>query len=335
MVRRKLKGPIPKKQKKRSYFMRYQTHFRRRREGKTDYYARRRLVSQDKTKYDSPKYRLVVRATNRYITCQIVYARIIGDFILCAAYSHELPNYGVKLGLTNYAAAYCTGLLLARRLLKKLGMDQMYVGVEKPTGEEYLVEPLEERRPFKCILDLGIKRATTGCRAFGALKGAVDGGLNIPHKTKRFPGFKNKEYDPTVHRHYIFGGILADRMRRMKTNDENEYNKQFRRFVQEGIGPDDIEAIYQHAHELIRKDPSFTKKPKKQYQQKKDFRKKKLSLEQRKEKRKEKIRLAMEKLRKKKEQEKQEGQGGDEKDDDKEEDEEGDDQEEEDPEEKK
>ena len=36
--------------------------------------------------------------------------------VVCAAYSHELPRYGVKVGLTNYAAAYCTGLLLARRV---------------------------------------------------------------------------------------------------------------------------------------------------------------------------------------------------------------------------
>lgn len=35
---------------------------------------------------------------------------------MCAAYSHELPKYGVKVGLTNYASAYCTGLLLARRV---------------------------------------------------------------------------------------------------------------------------------------------------------------------------------------------------------------------------
>ena len=35
---------------------------------------------------------------------------------MTAAYSHELPRYGVKVGLTNYAAAYCTGLLLARRV---------------------------------------------------------------------------------------------------------------------------------------------------------------------------------------------------------------------------
>lgn len=51
-----------------------------------------------------------------FFLLQIAYARIEGDVIVCAAYSHELPHYGVKVGLTNYAAAYCTGLLLARRV---------------------------------------------------------------------------------------------------------------------------------------------------------------------------------------------------------------------------
>ena len=50
------------------------------------------------------------------VCCQIAYARLEGDKIVAAAYSHELPRYGVKVGLTNYAAAYCTGLLLARRV---------------------------------------------------------------------------------------------------------------------------------------------------------------------------------------------------------------------------
>lgn len=40
--------------------------------------------------------------------------------------SSELPRYGLKMGLTNYAAAYCTGLLLARRVLAKLGLDKHY-----------------------------------------------------------------------------------------------------------------------------------------------------------------------------------------------------------------
>ena len=53
---------------------------------------------------------------NALCTLQIAYAKIEGDVIICAAYAHELPRYGVKVGLTNYAAAYCTGLLLARRV---------------------------------------------------------------------------------------------------------------------------------------------------------------------------------------------------------------------------
>lgn len=47
---------------------------------------------------------------------QIAYSKIEGDHIVSAAYSHELPKYGINVGLTNYAAAYCTGLLLARRV---------------------------------------------------------------------------------------------------------------------------------------------------------------------------------------------------------------------------
>ena len=59
---------------------------------------------------------MIVRFTNKDITTQIAYSKIEGDVIICAAYAHELPRYGVKVGLTNYAAAYCTGLLLARRV---------------------------------------------------------------------------------------------------------------------------------------------------------------------------------------------------------------------------
>ena len=55
-----------------SYFSRYQTKYRRRREGRTDYYARKRMISQFKNKYNAPKYRLVVRFSNRFVTCQIV-----------------------------------------------------------------------------------------------------------------------------------------------------------------------------------------------------------------------------------------------------------------------
>ena len=48
-----------------AYSKRFQVKYRRRREGKTDYQARRRMVIQDKNKYNSPKYRMVVRITNK------------------------------------------------------------------------------------------------------------------------------------------------------------------------------------------------------------------------------------------------------------------------------
>jgi large subunit ribosomal protein L5e len=98
--------------------MRMQTKPKRRRQGKTDYFARRRLVFQDKNKYDSKKYRLVVRRTCSKIICQVISSTMIGDKVLAAAESSELKRHGLTAGLTNYSAAYCTGLLLARRLLK-------------------------------------------------------------------------------------------------------------------------------------------------------------------------------------------------------------------------
>nr|DAD21867.1 TPA_asm: hypothetical protein HUJ06_023330 [Nelumbo nucifera] len=69
--------------------------------------------------------------------------------VLAAAYSHELPRYGLEVGLTNYATAYCTGLLLARRVLKMLEMEDEYQGNVEATGEDYSVESTESRRPFR------------------------------------------------------------------------------------------------------------------------------------------------------------------------------------------
>ena len=42
-------------------------------EGRTDYYARKRLITQDKNKYNTPKYRLIVRISNRFVTCQVMF----------------------------------------------------------------------------------------------------------------------------------------------------------------------------------------------------------------------------------------------------------------------
>jgi len=251
--------PFVKVIKDKAYYKRFQVKFRRRREGRTDYYARKRLIIQDKNKYNTPNYRMIVRYSNTDITCQIAYARIEGDVVVCSAYSHELPRYGLKVGLTNYAAAYCTGLLLARRLLKKLGLDGIYEGTTEVDGGYYCVESADgQPKAFKAVLDVGLYRTSTGARVFGALKGAVDGGLDIPHSEKRFPGWDKeaKELKADIHRKHIFGKHVAEYMKTLLEDDEGAFKRQFSRFIKEGISADNLEDNYKKAHAAIRADPS-------------------------------------------------------------------------------
>jgi large subunit ribosomal protein L5e len=244
-----------------AYYSRFQTKYKRRREGKTDYYARKRLITQAKNKYNAPKYRLVVRFTNRDIIMQIVSSEITGDKVFCSAYSHELRNYGIEHGLTNWAAAYATGLLIARRVLKKLGLDEDFAGVEEADGEYTLTEAAEtddgERRPFKANLDVGLARTSTGARVFGAMKGASDGGILIPHSENRFPGFdiESKELDAETLKKYIFGGHVAEYMETLADDDEERYKSQFQKYIDDDVEADALEELYADAHKAIREDP--------------------------------------------------------------------------------
>jgi len=243
--------------------MRFNPKMRRRRLAKTDYFARSSLVYQDKDKYCAPKYRMVVRITNRQVIAQVVTSKIVGDEIVAVAYSTELRRYGIKLGLTNYAACYATGLLLARRVLKKLGLDEMYTGAEEATGQYFIEEREDEpKNPFSCILDVGLRPTTTGARVYAAMKGAVDGGLAIPHgeSGKQFPGWRKIEgeesFDSDTLRSYIFGGHVAAYMTKLQDENEEAYDKQFAKYIKEGVSADDLETIYTSAHEKIRADPS-------------------------------------------------------------------------------
>lgn len=253
---------LVKVQKNKAYFKRYQPKFRRRREGKTDYQARKGLCAQYKNKFNTPKYRLIVRSTNRDVVCQVAYSRMAGDIIIAAAYSHELPRYGVNIGLKNYAAHYCTGLLLARRLLAKFKLDKLYAGQTEVDGDEYNVEPADDGPgPFRCFLDTGLTRTTTGNKVFGALKGAVDGGLDIPHSMKRFPGYDTDgdNFDAETHAKYIFGGNVGEYMEKLKEDDEETYGKQFSHFIKHGIDSENIAEMYEKCHDAIRADPSVKK----------------------------------------------------------------------------
>ena len=134
---------------------RYRVPWRRRREGKTNYYKRLKLIR-------SGKPRLVVRKTNKYIIVQVVDARIEGDHVIAAAHSRELvKRYGWKGGTGNTPAAYLTGLLAAFRALEK--------GVKE------------------AVLDIGLNDPVKGARVFAALKGALDAGMAVPHSPEILP----------------------------------------------------------------------------------------------------------------------------------------------------
>lgn len=108
--------------------------------------------------------------------------------------------------------------------------------------------------------------APTGNRVFGAMKGACDGGLHIPHSNKRFPGFTKGEdgaddsYNPEVHRARIYGLHVAEYMRTLKEEDPERYQLQFSAYIRNKIDPDSIEKMYEEAFQKIRANPDPVKK---------------------------------------------------------------------------
>lgn len=144
--------------------------------------------------------------------------------------------------------------------MKKLELDEDFVGVEEADGEYTLTEATEgdeSRRPFKAFLDVGLVRTSTGARVFGAMKGASDGGLLIPHSDSRFPGYdiETKELDAETLRKYIFGGHVAEYMETLADDDEERYKTLFSGYIDDGIEADGLEELYQDAHKQIREDP--------------------------------------------------------------------------------
>src|SRR2546426_171823 len=128
--------------------------FRRRREGRTDYRRRLRLLR-------SGEVRAVVRRSLNQTTVQIVRYDEAGDRILAAAVSNELRALGWTGATGNVPAAYLTGWLAGRRAGGK--------GVAN------------------AVLDLGVQRPSPGGRLFAAARGLVDAGLQLPHGEGVFP----------------------------------------------------------------------------------------------------------------------------------------------------
>jgi len=229
---------------------------------------------------------MVVRFTNKRVLTSVVYSTLKGDMTVAAADSKELLKYGVPCGLTNYAAAYATGLLLARRLLKDKKIDDKFVGLAAADGKLWnITETNPERRPFKAYLDVGLVRTTTGNRVFGAMKGACDGGLNIPHNERRFPGCRMEKAEAAVgkkrgggqeetgkpkkvfnaeeHLEHIMGVHVQEYYDLLKGENPAAFKKQFSKW-EKALGGKKFEAIYKATHAAIRKSPAHTKAARKQ-----------------------------------------------------------------------
>jgi len=134
---------------------RYRVSFRRRREGKTDYKARKALLLSDKP-------RLVTRGSLKNMSAQIVMAKLGGDEVIVSSHSRELTSkYGWKGPTGNLPAAYLTGFVCGARA-KAEGVTD-------------------------AILDLGLQSPTKNARVFAALKGVLDAGIHVAHSEEKLP----------------------------------------------------------------------------------------------------------------------------------------------------
>ena len=212
-----------KKIKTRSFHSRFQVKWRRRREGKTNYYSRKKLLLQDKQKYNVAKYRLVVRCSKKNILCQLIYSRLEGDFVVSSSYSKNLPNIGLPLINNNYSTSYINGLYLSKKFFSENFLD---------------IKKKQPKNNFTVILDLGLVRVTTGNKVFAAMKGAVDGGFSIPHNEKRFPGFKkNEDFEIEVMKDRIEGKHVFEYMKLLEDEDEEKFSTQFKSLINKNLNP--------------------------------------------------------------------------------------------------
>ncbi|ADQ66634.1 50S ribosomal protein L18P [Halogeometricum borinquense DSM 11551] len=127
---------------------RYKVPMRRRREVRTDYHQRLRLLK-------SGKPRLVARVSNKHVRAQLASPGPNGDNTHAAASSEDLAEYGWEAPTGNLPSAYLTGYLAGKRALE--------AGLEE------------------AVLDIGLNTATPGNKVFAVQEGAIDAGLEIPH----------------------------------------------------------------------------------------------------------------------------------------------------------
>ncbi|MEM3671478.1 MAG: 50S ribosomal protein L18 [Thermoprotei archaeon] len=178
---------------------RYRVRFRRRREKVTDYRKRLRLLS-------SRLPRLVVRRSNRYVYVQLVSSSKAQDKVEFSASSRELADLGYASGLASTPASYLTGLLAAKRALRK--------GIEK------------------AVLDIGASSNAPKSSVYAVLKGCVDGGLDVPHSEEMLPDESR-----------LKGEHISAYAAKLKAEDEERYRRLFSKMIGSGVEPERLQSV--------------------------------------------------------------------------------------------
>ena len=130
---------------------------KRRRQGKTDYHRRLRLLR-------SGAPRAVVRVSNTQVICQLVSYNPGGDAILHSVNGKSLTDscaWPEDASKKSIPACYVAGYALGKKAVSA-GNHQ-------------------------AVLDIGLAASSPGSRVFSALKGMIDAGLDIPHGTSVLP----------------------------------------------------------------------------------------------------------------------------------------------------
>ncbi len=125
--------------------------YKRRRNGETDYRRRMRMLR-------GGSVRAVVRVSNTQTICQLVDYQSAGDEILVSIDGRTLVDkfkWPMDASRKSIPASYLTGFAMGKAALAA-GHDE-------------------------AVLDIGLAASSSGNRAFSALKGMVDAGLEIPH----------------------------------------------------------------------------------------------------------------------------------------------------------
>ncbi len=181
---------------------RYRRPFRRRTEGKTNYHKRLKLLK-------SRKPRLVIRASTKHITVQVIESKLGGDKVLTSGISNELKKkFDWKANTGNIPAAYLTGYLVGKRAVKNNITD--------------------------AVTDLGILYHRN--RVLAAFKGAIDAGMEISY---------NEEFFPENFEETIKGAQVESLAKSLKENDPEVYERMFSGYLKRNkVDPTKISKMF-------------------------------------------------------------------------------------------